>query len=151
MVSPAKAATIAVEQKAAEHVGNCRNRLGYPFKVVGSYVAGGSCFGEHCGVEFAAWILALTGRVCCASLAVWAVLGYEAISIPGSLAQIVHMGVAGCVAPARATALSIVRRILMQESCADLRKQCCVYHTPRYRGLRLLRVDIEAGQVLRAD
>lgn len=35
-----------VEQKAVEKVESCRARLGYPFKVLGSYGASACCVGE---------------------------------------------------------------------------------------------------------
>eukprot|EP01043_Picozoa_sp_COSAG02_P101866 COSAG02_NODE_37900_length_436_cov_0.670623_1_plen_61_part_00 len=45
LMSPAGSATTDVEQNVVAHVKTCREKLGYPFKVVGSYGAGGCCFG----------------------------------------------------------------------------------------------------------
>ena len=47
MVSPADSeATTDAERSVVAHVKTCREKLGYPFELLGRYGASGCCFGE---------------------------------------------------------------------------------------------------------
>ena len=80
------------------------------------------------------------------------VLGYQSITIPTGVPKIVHLGVTMCVPAASSSALDVAAQSLnLHDSCTTLRVQHWVHPHSRHRGMRVLRVDLEAVQVLRAD
>ena len=64
MEAAAASAKQITEQKLNEKAESCRERLGYPFKVVGSYLAVACCIGEFSEREWALSLLVLALTAC---------------------------------------------------------------------------------------